>query len=78
MAARLGFALGPLGRSSETRESLVDGFCGTLGWTPSIASQCAGENQSLAPVSFMTTLSMTRVICSYSTCKRDLPRNFGQ
>lgn len=42
-AARAGFAPGPLGTSSWERASAVVGFWGIVGWTPSMASQCAGE-----------------------------------
>jgi len=42
-ALRAGLAPGPLGRSSWERESAVVGFWGMEGWTPSMASQWAGE-----------------------------------
>ena len=44
MAARFGFAPGPLGRRSWFRESAVVGFCVIEGWTPSTASQWAASS----------------------------------
>lgn len=43
MAASAELAFGPLGRSSRLRESFKVGFWGMVGWTPSTASQCAGD-----------------------------------
>lgn len=75
-AARAGFAPGPLGTSSWERASAVVGFCGMVGCTPSMASQCAGGNKISHQTCSTTHCSQGR--WWIPTCEGRVSGHFGQ